>query len=164
MSSTDPAGRRILPITIVSRIIFETFKRVYEERFERAYGFYRPYLRSVIYRYLDCGVLRNGFARVRCGECGHEYLLAFSCKRRHFCPSCHQICLQHPQNLSTLFPLRPLTAFGTESLCLGGLEGLFPRDGSVRECGAWSGHCHPDVWRFVGVQPVLPCSLHRGLF
>ena len=32
----------------------------------------------------------NGFARVRCGECGHEYLLAFSCKRRHFCPSCHQ--------------------------------------------------------------------------
>ncbi|MDI6755284.1 MAG: transposase zinc-binding domain-containing protein [Thermodesulfobacteriota bacterium] len=44
----------------------------------------------MIYRYLDCGVLRNGFARVRCGECGHEYLLAFSCKRRHFCPSCHQ--------------------------------------------------------------------------
>jgi len=22
--------------------------------------------------------------------CGHEYLLAFSCKRRHFCPYCHQ--------------------------------------------------------------------------
>jgi hypothetical protein len=42
------------------------------------------------YRYLDCGILQNGFARVRCGDCGHEYLLAFSCKRRHFCPSCHQ--------------------------------------------------------------------------
>jgi hypothetical protein len=69
---------------------FEDFEQVYEERFERAYGFYRPYLRSVIYRYLDCGILRNGFARVRCGECGHEYLLAFSCERRHFCPSCHQ--------------------------------------------------------------------------
>ena len=60
---------------------FETFERVYEERFERAYGFYRSYLRSVIYRYLDCGVLRNGFARVRCGACGHEYLLAFVLKR-----------------------------------------------------------------------------------
>jgi len=47
---------------------FETFERVYEERFERTYGFYRPYLRSVIYRYLDYGVLRNGFARVRWGE------------------------------------------------------------------------------------------------
>ena len=32
---------------------------MYEERFERAYGFYRPYLRSVIYRYLDCGILRT---------------------------------------------------------------------------------------------------------
>jgi hypothetical protein len=27
---------------------------------------------------------------VRCEECGHKCLLAFSCKRRHFCPSCHQ--------------------------------------------------------------------------
>jgi len=43
-----------------------------------------------IYRYLDCGFLHNGFARVRCKDCGHEYLVAFSCKRRHFCPSCHQ--------------------------------------------------------------------------
>ena len=34
--------------------------------------------------------MRCGFARVRCDHCGHEYLLAFSCKRRHFCPSCHQ--------------------------------------------------------------------------
>ena len=47
-------------------------------------------MKKVIYRYLDCGILHNGFARVKCGECGHEYLLAFSCKRRHFCPSCHQ--------------------------------------------------------------------------
>ena len=27
---------------------------------------------------------------MRCQDCGHEYLLAFSCKHRHFCPSCHQ--------------------------------------------------------------------------
>jgi len=69
---------------------FETFEQVYEDRFERKYGFFRPYIRNVIYRYLDCGTLHNGFARVKCEECGHEYLLAFSCKRRHFCPSCHQ--------------------------------------------------------------------------
>ncbi len=60
------------------------------ERFSKQYGFFRPYVRQVIYRFLDCGILHNGFARVKCGECGHEYLLAFSCKRRHFCPSCHQ--------------------------------------------------------------------------
>jgi len=45
---------------------------------------------QVIYRYLDCGDLHLGFARVRCMDCGHEYLLPYSCKRRHFCPSCHQ--------------------------------------------------------------------------
>lgn len=45
---------------------------------------------DVIHRYLDCGDLHCGFARVKCAEFGHEYLLAFSCKHRHFCPSCHQ--------------------------------------------------------------------------
>jgi len=69
---------------------FETLEQVYDDRFSKQYGFFRPYLRQVIYRYLDCGILHNGFARVKCGDCGHEYLLAFSCKRRHFCPSCHQ--------------------------------------------------------------------------
>ena len=73
-----------------NRVNFESFEQAYEERFERRYGFFRPYVRQVIYRYLDCGILHNGFARVRCEDCGHEYLLAFSCKRRHFCPSCHQ--------------------------------------------------------------------------
>jgi len=68
---------------------FEIFLREYDDRFSRQYGFWRPYIEKVIYRYLDCGDLRHGFARVRCKDCGHEYLLAFSCKRRHFCPSCH---------------------------------------------------------------------------
>jgi hypothetical protein len=43
-----------------------------------------------MYRYLECGDPHFGFARVRCDKCGHEYLLPFSCKRRYFCPSCHQ--------------------------------------------------------------------------
>jgi hypothetical protein len=38
-------------------------------------------------RYLDCGLLCHGFARIRCPGCGHEQLLAFSCKGR-LCPSC----------------------------------------------------------------------------
>jgi len=69
---------------------FETFVGIYDEHFSKQYGFWRPYVEQVIYRYLDCGNLHNGFARVKCKDCGHEYLLAFSCKRRHFCPSCHQ--------------------------------------------------------------------------
>ena len=69
---------------------FEALMQVYDDRFSRDYGFWRPYIEKVICRYLDCGDLSHGFARVKCKDCGHEYLLAFSCKRRHFCPSCHQ--------------------------------------------------------------------------
>src|SRR5713101_4841430 len=39
-------------------------------------------------RYLACGILAHGFARVRCSSCGDEMLVAFSCKGRGFCPSC----------------------------------------------------------------------------
>ncbi|MEK9826483.1 MAG: transposase zinc-binding domain-containing protein, partial [Methylotenera sp.] len=38
--------------------------------------------------YLKCGRLEHGFLRVRCSDCKHEKLVAFSCKRRGFCPSC----------------------------------------------------------------------------
>jgi hypothetical protein len=38
--------------------------------------------------YLKCGRLEHGFLRVQCTECHHEHLVAFSCKRRGFCPSC----------------------------------------------------------------------------
>lgn len=38
--------------------------------------------------YLKCGRLEHGFLRVRCESCHAEHLLAFSCKRRGFCPSC----------------------------------------------------------------------------
>jgi hypothetical protein len=39
--------------------------------------------------YLRCGILAHGFARLRCGDCGHDRLLAFSCKGRGVCPSCN---------------------------------------------------------------------------
>jgi len=38
--------------------------------------------------FLECGILAHGFVRARCGDCAHEKLVAFSCKRRGFCPSC----------------------------------------------------------------------------
>jgi ribosomal protein S27E len=38
--------------------------------------------------YLKCGRLEHGFLRVRCESCHAERLVAFSCKRRGFCPSC----------------------------------------------------------------------------
>jgi acyl-coenzyme A thioesterase PaaI-like protein len=38
--------------------------------------------------FLECGILTHGFLRLRCGECGHDKLLAYNCKRRGICPSC----------------------------------------------------------------------------
>ncbi len=39
-------------------------------------------------KFLRCGVLAHGFARVRCGDCAFERLVPFSCKGRALCPSC----------------------------------------------------------------------------
>ena len=40
--------------------------------------------------FLKCGDLEGGFARVRCPDCHHEMFVAFFCKQRCTCPSCHQ--------------------------------------------------------------------------
>ena len=40
------------------------------------------------FKCVECGILAHGFLRLRCGDCGHDKLVAFSCKRRGFCPSC----------------------------------------------------------------------------
>ncbi len=37
--------------------------------------------------FLRCGVLAHGFLRLHCNDCGHDRPVAFSCKRRGFCPS-----------------------------------------------------------------------------
>ena len=46
------------------------------------------HVENTFHKYLDCGILAQGFARARCNTCGHECLFAFSCKTRGLCPSC----------------------------------------------------------------------------
>ena len=41
---------------------FERFLGVYEERFERAFGYLRNVVEEAVYRYLDCGILEQGYA------------------------------------------------------------------------------------------------------
>ena len=47
---------------------YERFERVYADRFQHKYGFWRPVIRKAVEEYLKCGDLREGFARVRCPE------------------------------------------------------------------------------------------------
>ncbi len=78
--------------TALYRVLFYYFDRFlaeYESRIEKEYGFFRPIIKEVVERYLDCGSPRCGFARIRCRDCQAEDLLMFSCHTRGFCPSCH---------------------------------------------------------------------------
>ncbi len=59
----------------------------FRERAEEVGGLPRFVAREVE-EYLRCGILEHGCVRVGCSRCGFERLVAFSCKRRGFCPSC----------------------------------------------------------------------------
>ncbi len=47
-----------------------------------------PFVERIFRDYLAGGILDHGFVVVRCGDCGEQRLVAFSCKRRGLCPSC----------------------------------------------------------------------------
>ncbi len=69
---------------------FRKFQLIYDERYQNRYGFWRPFIAATVEKFLACGDLREGFARVRCPRCRYEFFVAFSCRRRCLCPSCHQ--------------------------------------------------------------------------
>jgi hypothetical protein len=50
--------------TVLYRVLFHYFDRFlaeYEGRFEKEYGYFRPIIKEVVERYLDCGNPRCGF-------------------------------------------------------------------------------------------------------
>ena len=59
--------------TVLYRVLFHHFERFlaeYEERFEKAYGYFRPIIKDVVEKYLDCGNPRCGFALIRKAHLG----------------------------------------------------------------------------------------------
>ena len=69
---------------------FYDFVDNYNKNHEKTYGYFRPIIEAVVDKFLDCGNLQKGFARIKRPDCKHEYLLSFSCRGRWFCPCCHQ--------------------------------------------------------------------------
>jgi len=61
---------------------FDSFQQVYDERYQEKYGYWRPIVEQSVAAFLKCGDLQEGFARVRCPDCKHEMIVAFSCKQR----------------------------------------------------------------------------------
>jgi len=70
-----PTHTPISPLWKILHHHYEDFKAGYDERCEKQYGFFRPVVDEVVEEHLQCGDLREGFARVRGTnpECKHEY-------------------------------------------------------------------------------------------
>jgi hypothetical protein len=83
-----PAYSRHRPeTTLLYELIAEYYPRFRDQR--AAEGRALPcYVEDEFAAYLKCGRLEHGFLRVKCDACQAEKLVAFSCKRRGFCPSC----------------------------------------------------------------------------
>ncbi|MBK6735769.1 MAG: transposase [bacterium] len=92
--ATTPAARayrrRRPAATLLHELVrthLETWLATAAERDEYGRGV-ALHVESELRGYLKCGILAHGFARVYCGNCRHDFLVAFSCKGRDLCPSC----------------------------------------------------------------------------
>lgn len=61
-------------------------------------------------RYRDCGILAHGFARARCADCGHDFIVAYSCKGQVDCPYCttRRMAETAAQLIDLVFPRVPV--------------------------------------------------------
>ena len=51
---------------------WDEFKQSYPYFYEAKYGPRRPVVDKTVDRFLECGLLRHGFARLKCGRCSHR--------------------------------------------------------------------------------------------
>jgi ribosomal protein S27E len=136
-----------------------------------SHGKYLPaYVTKEFEEYLKCGRLEHGFLRVRCEACHDEKLVAFSCKKRGFCPSCgarrmadsaallvDEVLPHQPMRqwvLSVPFPLRFL--FASNPKAMTGALGIVYRahlhapGAQSRLCKAsgtdWCSDPDPEIW------------------
>jgi hypothetical protein len=72
-------GRRHPEGTVLYEAVRENLAPLLVEAGELGRGLPR-YVERDLARYLECGVLAHGFARVRCESCKNELLAAFSYK------------------------------------------------------------------------------------
>ena len=81
-----PRNPRASPLFQLFETHYETVKAVWEERFERQYGFWQGRWDRAVAAYLDCGLFESGFAIVRCPVCKAEFHVAFSVGVADFVP------------------------------------------------------------------------------
>jgi ribosomal protein S27E len=79
--------------------------------------------------YLKCRRLEHGFLRVQCTHCHHEHLVAFSCKRRGFCPSCGARRMAESAALlvDEVLPEQPIRQLMPWTACIRTMQEQLPR-------------------------------------
>ncbi len=110
---------------------FETCQQIYDERFQTKYGFGRPIGPHSMAEFLTCRDLHEGIPRVSCPDCKHEMFVAYSCKQRCTCPSCHQkrTLLTVKVKGSSLLLALFLLLWHSPTLCPAPYESNFPMPG-----------------------------------
>jgi ribosomal protein S27E len=96
--------------TLLYKLVQENLLSFYAQ-VEREHSSGLPdFVKKEFDEFLKCGVLAHGFLRARCDSCGHEKLVAFSCKRRGFCPSCgvRRMVESAAHLVDDVFPKKPL--------------------------------------------------------
>jgi len=82
----DGYARRRPDDTLLYRVVREHWP-AFRERAEVQGGLPRFVVRD-FEEYLGCGLLERGLVHLSCSRCGHSMVVAFSYKRRGWCPSC----------------------------------------------------------------------------
>ncbi|MCG5056066.1 MAG: transposase zinc-binding domain-containing protein [Myxococcales bacterium] len=79
--------RREPETTQLYRLVQDTWL-TFRDNLQGEGGFLPAFVAAEFEAYLGCGILGKGFVNVRCEACAETRVVAFSCKRRGFCPSC----------------------------------------------------------------------------
>ncbi len=63
----EPRNPRATSFYALVEDYYQEFERVCDDRYQQQYGPWRPVIGEVMRKYLDCGGLHRGFARLGCG-------------------------------------------------------------------------------------------------
>ena len=96
--------------TLFYKLIQENLYSFYRQVEQEHNGDLPAFVKKEFSEYLKCGILAHGFLRAQCEKCKHEKLVAFSCKRRGFCPSCgaRRMAESAAHLVDEVFPHKPL--------------------------------------------------------
>jgi len=108
LSVYQPRDRKASPLWQIFNRCYQAFEDVYDEKLEKRFGFFRAVIGESVRAFLKCGDMKQGFARIRCPNCGNEQILSFSCKKRCICGSCmakRAIVFGHHLNENVFYPV-----------------------------------------------------------